>query len=121
MHTRTLPASSNLLGITITTEQGTQIFRDYSHSSTRSLSAYVRTFLIKGPVTVRYRNRPSDDPMHEMIGIKEVLWQVRKCFARQLQSFHQVSTSSKLERWARIQEKAIVPCLLPLNHWVSSW
>lgn len=91
-------------------EEYTQLFKAYSHSSCHSPTAYIRQILTKGSVTVFYRNRSIDDLIHEMVGIKEALWQIRNLFSEQLQTLHHMSGMSELEAWVRVQEKD--KCLL---------
>lgn len=54
-------------------EEYEKLKENYKTTSCRSMSDYIRNVLLKGPVTILFRNRSTDDLLEELIRLKNGL------------------------------------------------
>lgn len=76
----------------------------YGKTTCNSLSEYMRSVLLKEPVTILFRNQTADDFLAEMILLKNELNAIGKNFNQVVHKLHTLDHVPEIKAWAILNE-----------------
>lgn len=76
----------------------------YGKTTCNSLSEYMRSVLLKEPVTILFRNQTADDFLAEMILLKNELNAIGKNFNQIVHKLHTLDHVPEIKAWAILNE-----------------
>jgi hypothetical protein len=87
-------------------EEFEKIQAQFTRSTCRKLSEYVRRFLLNRPVTMNQRNQSLDDFMAEMIVLRNELNAIGNNYNQTVKRLHTLDNVADIKTWLMINEAA---------------
>jgi hypothetical protein len=97
---------SKRVHVRFTDEEFGKIQTQFSRSTCRKLSEYVRHVLMNKPVTMKQRNQSLDDFMAEMIALRNELNAIGNNYNQTVKRLHTLEDVSEIKTWLMINEAA---------------
>jgi glutaminase len=97
---------SKRVHVRFTDEEFEKIKAQFTRSTCRKLSEYVRRVLLNKPVTMNQRNQSLDDFMAEMIALRNELNAIGNNYNQTVKRLHTLEDVSEIKTWLMINEAA---------------
>ena len=99
-------ARNRFLHIRMLDDELAKIRENFSHSTKRYLSDYIRSVLLEKPVTFYTRNKSIDELLDEMISLRTTLHAMGKDFHESVNRLQLFSQIPEIRDWAQANEKS---------------
>src|SRR3978361_1984105 len=90
---------TRIIGLRLTPKEYQQIEKQFSNSTAKKMSDYVRHVLFDKPVTVYQRNKSLDDFMAEMILLRNELNGIGNNFNQAVKKLHKLQQIPEFNSW----------------------
>jgi hypothetical protein len=97
---------SKRVHVRFTDEEFEKIKAQFTRSTCRKLSEYVRRVLLNKPVRMNQRNQSLDDFMAEMIGLRNELNAIGNNYNQTVKRLHTLEDVGDIKAWLMINEAA---------------
>lgn len=97
---------SKRVHVRFTDQEFEKIQAQFTRSTCRKLSEYVRQVILNKPVTVNQRNQSLDDFMAEMIALRNELNAIGNNYNQTVKRFHTLEDVGDIQTWLMINEAA---------------
>ena len=95
---------SKWLTVRLTPEEEQALYRLYSRTTCKALSAYARKVLLQDPVVILYRNQSADDFLSEMVELKNELNAIGQNFNQLVKRLHTLDHLPEIKTWVLLNE-----------------
>ena len=90
---------NRIIGLRLTSEEYKQIEKQFTNSTAKKMSDYVRCVLFDKPITVYQRNQSLDDFMTEMIKLRNELNNIGNNFNQAVKKLHTLQQIAEFKAW----------------------
>lgn len=90
---------NRIIGLRLTSTEYKQIEKQFTNSTAKKMSDYVRCALFDKPITVYQRNQSLDDFMTEMIKLRNELNNIGNNFNQAVKKLHTLQQIAELKSW----------------------
>jgi len=97
---------SKRIHVRFTDQEFEKIQAQFTRSTCRQLSEYVRLVLLNKPVTMNQRNQSLDDFMAEMITLRNELNAIGNNYNQTVKRLHTLEDVAEIKAWLMINEAA---------------
>ena len=97
---------SRRVHVRFTDQEFEKIQAQFTRSTCRKLSEYVRLVLLNKPVTLNQRNQSLDDFMDEMIALRNELNAIGNNYNQTVKRLHTLENVGDIKTWLMINEAA---------------
>jgi len=97
---------SRRVHVRLTDQEFEKIQAQFSRSTCRKLSEYIRRVLLSKPVTMNQRNQSLDDFMAEMITLRNELNAIGNNYNQTVKRLHTLDDLEDIKTWLMINEAA---------------
>ena len=90
---------NRIIGLRLTSKEYKQIEKQFTNSTAKKMSDYVRCVLFDKPITVYQRNQSLDDFMTEMIRLRNELNNIGNNFNQAVKKLHTLQQIAEFKSW----------------------
>ena len=90
---------NRIIGLRLTSKEYKQIEKQFTNSTAKKMSDYVRCVLFDKPITVYQRNQSLDDFMTEMIKLRNELNNIGNNFNQAVKKLHTLQQIAEFKSW----------------------
>lgn len=90
---------TRIIGLRLTSKEYKQIEKQFTNSTAKKMSDYVRCVLFDKPITVYQRNQSLDDFMTEMIKLRNELNNIGNNFNQAVKKLHTLQQIPEFKSW----------------------
>jgi glutaminase len=95
---------TRLLHVRFTEQEFEKINAQFTRSTCRKISEYVRKILLDKPVKIYHRNQSLDDLMTELVALKNELNAIANNYNQVVKRLHSMQDFSELQAWLLLHE-----------------